>query len=79
MKLPKICINATRRQDVPQVYDITTCIYVADPRYVLSTTRPIDGRVGYVLIPTERALDIDTPYDLYLADLILRNPHKPQI
>lgn len=66
---------AARRQDVPEVFDVTTCVYVASARFVLSCSRLMDGRVGHVLIPPERALDVDTEYDLYLADLILRNPY----
>jgi hypothetical protein len=29
------------------------------------------------MIPVERALDIDSEFDLYLADLMLENPFKP--
>lgn len=68
--------NAVRRQDVPDMYDITTCLYVTTPDYVQNCTRLIDGRVGYVMIPPARSLDIDTPFDLYLADLMLKHPYK---
>lgn len=68
--------SAVRRQDVPDVYDITTCVYVARPDYVRSCTKLIDGRVGYVMIPPERALDIDTPFDMHLAELMLTHPYK---
>ena len=68
--------TSVRRQDVPECYDITTCVYVAGLDYVMQCTRPIDGRVGYVTIPPERALDIDSEFDLYLADLILSHPFK---
>jgi len=37
----------------------------------------MEGRVGYVVIPPERALDIDTPYDIHLAELLLTRPFKP--
>lgn len=67
-------MNAVRRQDVPVVYNITGCVYVADLDYVLTCGRLMEGRVGYVKIPQERAIDIDTEHDLYLADLMLRHP-----
>lgn len=67
-------INAVRRQDVPIVYNITGCVYVADFDHVLTCRRLMEGRVGYIKIPQERALDIDTEHDLYLADLMLRHP-----
>jgi len=66
--------GAVRRQDVPPVFDVTTCVYVGDFDYILSCESLMQGRVGYVEIPPERALDIDTEYDLYLADLLLRHP-----
>jgi len=69
--------SVVRTQDTPPVYDITTCTYVASAAYVKNCTKLIDGRVGYVMIPPERALDIDTPFDMYLADLMLTHPYKP--
>jgi N,N'-diacetyl-8-epilegionaminate cytidylyltransferase len=68
---------AVRRQDVPEMYDVTTCVYVGDAAYLQSCTRLMQGRVGYVIIPPERALDIDTPYDIYLAELLLSSPYVP--
>ena len=68
---------AVRRQDVPEVFDVTTCAYVADPAYIRSCERLMQGRVGYVIIPPERALDIDTPYDLHLAEPMLTHPFQP--
>lgn len=69
--------SAVRRQDVPAMYDVTTCVYVADAAYVQNCSRLMEGRVGYVLIPPERALDIDTHFDLYLAELMLAHPYTP--
>lgn len=65
---------AVRRQDVPDVYDVTTCVYVGDAAYIQRCTRLMEGRVGYVVIPPERSLDIDTHYDLHLAELMLTHP-----
>ena len=56
-----------RRQDVPAVYDITTVAYAARPDFVLTQAGLFAGRVGAVVVPVERALDIDTPYDLRIA------------
>lgn len=65
---------AARRQDVPEMYDVTTCVYIGDAGYIQSCTRLMEGRVGHVVIPPERALDIDTPYDIHLAGLLLSHP-----
>lgn len=68
--------NAVRRQDVPEVFDVTTCIYVGNTSYLLNCEKLMSGRVGYSKIPVERSLDIDTEFDLYLADLMLKEPFK---
>jgi len=68
--------DAVRRQDVPRVFDVTTCVYVGNPDYIMSCEKLMQGRVGYIEIPVERALDIDSEYDLYLADLLLAHPFE---
>lgn len=65
--------RAHRRQDVADLFDLCTVAYAARPDYVLSSKRLLDGRVGAVVVPQERSLDIDTPYDLHLARLLLEH------
>lgn len=60
----------SRRQDTPTVYDVTTVAYAARPSFVLSAKRLFDGNIRAVVVPQERALDIDTPYDFLLAEAI---------
>ncbi|WGI22124.1 acylneuraminate cytidylyltransferase family protein [Amylibacter sp. IMCC11727] len=69
-------LGATRRQDVPDVFDITTCVYVGAVPYIETCKGLMDGRVAGVDIPVERALDLDTPYDLHLAELLLKHPFQ---
>ena len=61
-----------RRQDVPPVYDITTVAYVARPDFILTHERLFAGRVRPVVIPKERAVDIDDEYDFTLAQVLLK-------
>lgn len=61
-----------RRQDVPPIYDVTTVAYAARPSFVLGSERLLAGRVRTVLVPAERAWDIDTPFDFMVADCIAR-------
>lgn len=68
--------SSYRTQDAPLVYDITTSTYVARASYVMTCTRLMEGKVGYVMIPPERALDVDSPFDMHLADLLLRQPYQ---
>jgi N-acylneuraminate cytidylyltransferase len=61
-----------RRQDAPPVYDMTTVAYAARPEFILNHTAIFQGRVRAVVVPPERALDIDTEIDLKLAELLFR-------
>ena len=63
--------NITRRQDTPNIYDMTTVAYVTAPKFVLEKDNLFSGKVRHVHVPIERALDIDTPYDLKIAELLL--------
>jgi CMP-N-acetylneuraminic acid synthetase len=59
-----------RRQDAPAIFDLTTVAYVLKPDSLLRYSRIFDGRVGFVEIPEERAIDIDTLMDFELAEII---------
>jgi CMP-N-acetylneuraminic acid synthetase len=59
------------RQTAPLVYDMTTVAYVARPAYILQTTQMFTGKVKAVVVPVERALDIDTELDFKLAELLI--------
>lgn len=61
-----------RRQDTPAIYDLTTVAYAARPDFVLSAPNLMSGRVRAVEVPEERALDIDTELDFYLAECLMR-------
>lgn len=65
-----------RRQDAPEVYNITTCAYVTSPDFILSRNGIFDGVLKTALIPAERAIDIDTPLDFEFAELLF---HKRQL
>ncbi|MFH1058077.1 MAG: acylneuraminate cytidylyltransferase family protein [Pseudomonadota bacterium] len=61
-----------RRQDAPAVYDLTTVAYAARPQYVLATQALMSGRVTAVMVPPERALDIDTLLDFEIAEFLMQ-------
>ncbi len=60
-----------RRQEAKDMYDITTVAYAARPQFVLMAASLFEGNVTTVMVPEERALDIDTPFDLKIAELLL--------
>jgi N-acylneuraminate cytidylyltransferase len=61
-----------RRQDAPDVFDITTVVYVALPDFILKKYGIFSGKVTSVTVPKERAVDIDDIYDFKLAEVIVR-------
>ena len=62
-----------RRQDAPELWDLATVTFVADTTYVQNTRHLLDGRVALSPVPIERAIDIDTEFDLRLVDLLIRD------
>lgn len=60
-----------RRQDAPDVYDMTTVAYVVRPGFVMQNNAIFEGRVRAVNVPIERAIDIDTLLDFKIAECLL--------
>ncbi|WP_429182904.1 cytidylyltransferase domain-containing protein [Aeromonas rivipollensis] len=63
--------EVTRRQDAPQVFDITTVVYATTPEFVLEHYGLFSGKVTSIEVPKERAVDIDDIYDFKLAEAIV--------
>jgi len=59
------------RQNAPIVYDVTMVAFVTSPLYIMSANSLHEGKVKSVLIPEERALDIDTDLEFELAEYLL--------
>ena len=73
---PQLAIS--RRQDAPTVYDMATVAYIARPEYVMTHGGTFEGRVRSVLVPAERAIDIDTLHDFQIAECLINiKEHKP--
>jgi N-acylneuraminate cytidylyltransferase len=63
--------EVSRRQDAPEVFDITTVVYATTPRFVLENYGIFSGKVTSTTVPKERAVDIDDIYDFKLAEAII--------
>ena len=63
----------SRRQNSPEVFDMTTVVYVTRPEYIMNNDRLFDGKVISVKIPKIRAIDIDDIYDFMFAEVLLKN------
>ena len=61
-----------RRQDAPPVFDMTTVVYVSKPEYVRSGKNFCEADIRSIIIPAERALDIDTELDFLFADFLMK-------
>jgi N-acylneuraminate cytidylyltransferase len=61
-----------RRQDAPVVYTITTAAYAARPEFILNHSAIFQGKVKAVVVPPERAIDIDTQLDFDFAEFLLK-------
>jgi CMP-N-acetylneuraminic acid synthetase len=64
-------MNVSRRQDAPDYYDLSTVVYVAKTDFVLRTNRILDGKTRAIIIPKDRALDIDDLLDFQFAEFLL--------
>lgn len=56
-----------RRQDAPKCFDLTTACYVFKPEYIMRVKNLFSGKTGIVIIPKERATDIDDIIDYKIA------------
>lgn len=61
-----------RRQDAPAVYDMTTVAYVSRPEFILKNSGVFAGKVKSVIVPKERAVDIDDEFDFIVAEALYR-------
>ncbi|ANU37721.1 acylneuraminate cytidylyltransferase family protein [Vibrio scophthalmi] len=64
--------DVTRRQDAPEIFDITTVVYATTPAFVLNNYGLFSGKVTSIEVPKERAVDIDDIYDFKLAEAIVQ-------
>ena len=68
--------NFYRRQDAPKCFDMTTACYVFNPEYIKRTNNIFSGKIGYIEIPRERAIDIDDNFDYRIATLLSKKLRK---
>jgi N-acylneuraminate cytidylyltransferase len=60
-----------RRQDAPSTFDITTVAYAARPDFILGSDSLFGGVVKSVIVPKERAVDIDDETDFRIAEALM--------
>lgn len=66
-----------RRQALPPAYALNGAIYLNRPESLLrDRTFVPPGTLAYVM-PPERSMDVDSPWDLHLIELVLRDQRAP--
>ena len=65
--------NIFRRQEAPLSYDLCTVSYIISPKFLKKTDDIYEGKIGYVEIPTCRAIDIDDKLDFQIAEFIYKS------
>ena len=65
--------QVTRRQDAPEVFDMTTVAYVVNTDFIKNYNGIFEGKVKSVVIPQERSIDIDTLLDFKIAECLVLN------
>jgi N-acylneuraminate cytidylyltransferase/CMP-N,N'-diacetyllegionaminic acid synthase len=68
-----------RRQDLPELFNLNGAIYLARYELLLEQETFYTNNTFSLITPVERSLDVDTPWDLYLADLILKDRLRNEI
>ena len=65
-----------RRQDVPEVFDITTNFYIGNANYILCSESVTQGKIGFIEVTRQEAIDIDDNFDLHLTKLLFRDSYE---
>lgn len=63
----------SRRQDAPEIFDITTVVYVATTKFIRANSSVFSGKVVSIVVPKIRAVDIDDIYDFMFAETVLQS------
>ena len=63
---------ARKKVNLNKFYEIATLGYISSPKYILKTNNYFSGEVGSLIIPRDRAIDIDDKFDLKLAKILIK-------
>lgn len=67
-----------RRQDAPNVYDITTVAYVTSPQYILANSHLMDGKIRALKVDRICGVDIDDALDFDIAEFLMKKRLEQQ-
>lgn len=71
---PYVETDATRSQDMEQLYRLNGAVYVALRDVLMQGNKIYDNEsCSYILMPRERSTDIDTSFDFAIAELLMKS------
>ena len=73
LKISKGDGSITRRQDAPAVYEYNGSVYVINVKSLKKSSMASFKKVVKYEMPDEYSIDIDTPLDWQIAELMLKN------
>ena len=62
----------SRRQDLPPVYQLNGALYVTRRKILMEEARLLGENTLAYIMPQERSIDIDSPLDFKLTELLMR-------
>lgn len=68
--------SITRRQDAPQVWEYNGAVYVINPQSIRAMTMGEFSRKKPCVMPRERSIDLDTPLDWAIAEVVISELSK---
>ena len=63
----------TRRQDVPEAYDLNASIYVWDRETLMNSDSLYNERTGLFVMPNERSVEIDGELEFIYTELLMKH------
>ena len=66
----------SRRQDMPSSYTLNGALYIAKSKLLLDNQTFYNENTYPYIMPIERSIDIDSAWEMYLAEIILQNQNQ---
>jgi len=68
--------NRPRRQELTPDYVENGAIYISRPSFYREKNNRLGGKIGLYIMPPERCLDVDTPFDIWLVEQYLKHDRE---
>ena len=73
-KQPETPVN--RRQDSPDVFDLNTVVWIYSRNAIMEEKARIPEKTLLYLVPSERAIDIDTELEFEILEFLIKKNMK---